>query len=35
MRILISVPVNSAIEVKDTIESLSDIPGIEIDYGAN
>jgi len=34
-RVLISVPVDYAIEIKETLEALSDIPGIEIDYGAN
>jgi len=34
-RILISVPIDSAIDVKETMESLEGIEGIEIDYGAN
>lgn len=35
LRVLISVPVDFAIDAKDAIDSLKDIPGIEIDYGSN
>ncbi len=35
LRILISVPVDNAIEVKETIDSLLIIPGVEVDFGAN
>jgi hypothetical protein len=34
-RILISVPVDEAIEIQETLEAISIVPGIEIDYGAN
>jgi hypothetical protein len=34
-RVLISIPVDQAIEAKEIIDSLSEIDGIEIDYGAN
>lgn len=35
MRVLISVSIDEAIEVKDALDALALIPGIEIDYGAN
>ena len=35
MRILISIPIDQSIEIKETFDVLSNIPGIEIDYGAN
>jgi hypothetical protein len=34
-RVLISVPLDYAIEIKSAVEDISDLPGIEIDYGAN
>ncbi len=34
-RILISVPIDEALDVRETIEGLEGVPGIEIDYGAN
>lgn len=35
MRVLISIPVDSAILAKSYIDDLSKIPGIEVDYSAN
>lgn len=35
IRILLSVPIDSAIDAKDLIDQLADVDGIEIDYGAN
>lgn len=35
LRVLISIPVDSALEVRDVIDSLHSVPEIEIIYGAN
>ena len=35
LRVLISVPIDSAVLVKDQLAGLETVPGIEIDYGAN
>jgi hypothetical protein len=35
LHVLISVPVNVAIDVKEIIETISEINGVEISYGAN
>jgi hypothetical protein len=35
LHVLVSIPVNQAIEAKEIIESLSDIEGVEVLYGAN
>lgn len=34
-RVLVSVPVDYAIDIRETLDSLADVEGIEIDYGAN
>ena len=34
-RVLVSVPVDYALDIRETLDSLTDIDGIEIDYGAN
>ena len=34
-RVLISVPVDSALDIREAIETLAEVDGIEIDYGAN
>jgi hypothetical protein len=34
-RVLISVPVDYAIDIRETLDALADVEGIEIDYGAN
>jgi hypothetical protein len=33
--VLISVPVDFAIDVKDAVKNIENVPGVEIEYGAN
>lgn len=35
LRVLVSVPIDVAIDVKAKLDELAETPGIEIDYGAN
>ena len=35
LRVLISIPIDSVIDVKSAIEKIEQVPGIEVDYGAN
>jgi hypothetical protein len=35
MRVLVSVPVDAAIDAKPFLDSLKNVAGVEIDYGAN
>lgn len=35
MRVLVSVPVDSAIDAREILQALEKTPGVEIDYGAN
>ena len=35
LRVLISVPVDNALDVREAIDGLTSVEGIEIDYGAN
>jgi hypothetical protein len=35
VRVLVSVPIDSAGEAKELLDQLAEIPEIEIDYGAN
>ena len=33
--IFISIDINHAIDVRKAIEKIAEIPGVEVDYGAN